>query len=66
LHLQKRESGAQALAEAAHAGAWDGVVWAHPQPNAFSRSNNEVGIILLGEGLQTIPSGVRDHLGLPF
>ena len=29
-------------------------------------NEHEVGIILLGESLQTVPSGVSDHPGLPF
>jgi hypothetical protein len=59
--LQNRESGAQTLAEATHGGAWDVSVSTPCQPKAFPWGNNEVGIILLGEGLQTVPSGVGDH-----
>jgi hypothetical protein len=59
--LQKRESGQQTRAEVAHSGVWDVWISTLCQPKAFPWGNNEVGIILLGEGLQTVPSGVGDH-----
>jgi hypothetical protein len=59
--LQKSEASTQTRAEAAHGEAWDAIVSTAPQPEALSWGIDEVGIILLGEGLQTVPSGVGDH-----
>ena len=41
---------------------WTVVHWSRAcQPKAFPGAKNEVGIILLGDGLQTVPRGVGDH-----
>src|SRR4051812_20301157 len=59
--LAHRESGAQLLAEALHGGTRGGWVPAPRQPQSFSWGEHKIGIILLGDGLQTVPRGVSDH-----